>query len=173
MTTPPPQPSATSARRPSHSRAISTPAPRNLHNERQPLLRRRSFDEYEAEALDAETVTPVAGGTVLGVHNLSIVAPQLIVCHFISSCFFFLGKLKLLLQVALVTSAIFRIVDPADSDNENTYLGKNGVAWVLRFGGLCTVFGAILARRVAPTPTEKAMRRRLGEMKILGEENAP
>lgn len=152
LTTPPRQPSVTTARRPSHSRALSTPVPRNL-NERQPLLRRRSFDEYEAEALDAETATPVAGGTVLGVHNLSIVAPQLI--------------------VALVTSAIFRIVDPTDPNNENTYLGKNGVAWVLRFGGLCTVFGAILARRVAPTPTEKAMRRRLGEMKILGEEHSP
>ncbi len=44
------------------------------------------------------------------------------------------------LQVALVSSAIFHTVD-ADVDddphNHNTYYGKNGVAWVLRFGGLC------------------------------------
>jgi len=33
---------------------------------------------------------------------------------------------------------IFRIVDGAGAD-EDKYLGKNGVAWVLRFGGLCTL----------------------------------
>lgn len=58
--------------------------------------------------------------------------------------------------------------DPGD-----TYYGKNGVAWVLRFGGLCTLVGAAFARKVPPTPTEKAMRRRLGEMKLLGEETNP
>jgi len=46
-----------------------------------------------------------------------------------------------------VSSAIFRAVD-ADTDkdptNHNTYLGKNGVAWVLRFGGLCTLVSLCL-----------------------------
>ena len=74
-----------------------------------------------------------------------------------------------------MTSIIFRAVDgvsnTADpSTAEDTYYGKNGVAWVLRFGGLCTLFGAALARRVPPTPTEKDMRRRLSEMKTLREE---
>jgi solute carrier family 45 protein 1/2/4 len=55
----------------------------------------------------------------------------------------------------------------------NTYYGKTGVAWVLRFGGFCTLVGALLARMVAPTPTEKAMRRRLGEMELLGEDATP
>lgn len=78
------------------------------------------------------------------------------------------------LQVALVTSAIFRIVDGSSGDgNDNTYLGKTGVGWVLRFGGFCTLIGALIARRVPPTPTEKAMRRRLGEMKLLGEDASP
>lgn len=76
-------------------------------------------------------------------------------------------------QVAIATSIIFQLVDGPSSDNSNTYYGKNGVAWALRFGGACTLFGALLARRVAPTPTEKAMRRRLGEMKLLGEEVNP
>lgn len=76
----------------------------------------------------------------------------------------------------MVASAIFGIVDAdkdADPTNDCTYLGKNGVAWVLRFGGLCTLVGAMIARMVPPTPTEKAMRRRLGEMRLLREDSSP
>ena len=76
-----------------------------------------------------------------------------------------------------MTSIIFKIVDggvrESLADEESTYYGKHGVAWVLRFGGLCALVGAAFARKVAPTPTEKAMRRRLGEMKLLGEEGSP
>lgn len=44
------------------------------------------------------------------------------------------------LQVAIVSSAIFKVVDGVeDPTNHNTYLGKSGVGWVLRFGGLCTL----------------------------------
>jgi solute carrier family 45 protein 1/2/4 len=96
---------------------------------------------------------------------------------FVSSLF---CEILRLFQVALASSAIFRIVDgdqPSTlqllAEIPNTYFGKNGVAWVLRFGGLCTLFGAVFARMVPPTPTEKAMRRRLGEMKLLGEETNP
>jgi len=141
--------------RPFHTRNISTPSHLyRLTGERQPLIRRRSFDEYE-NRLDEEIIPgkPLAGGTILGIHNLAIVLPQL--------------------MVAIATSIIFQLVDGPSSDDSNTYYGKNGVAWALRFGGACTLFGALLARRVAPTPTEKAMRRRLGEMKLLGEEVNP
>lgn len=76
-----------------------------------------------------------------------------------------------------MTSIIFGIVDGTSTagfeKDTNTYLGKNGVAWVLRFGGICSLLAALIARRVPPTPTEKAMRRRLGEMKLLGEELNP
>jgi len=79
--------------------------------------------------------------------------------------------------VAIVTSVIFKIVDGGGhdslADEKSTYHGKHGVAWVLRFGGLCALVGAAFARKVAPTTTEKAMRRRLGEMKLLGEEGSP
>ncbi|KAK7060524.1 hypothetical protein VNI00_001290 [Paramarasmius palmivorus] len=152
--TPPP-------RRPSHSRAVSSPGIRRNfseeacnNNERRPLLpRRRSFDEYESAVDEHSSAKPLAGGTILGVHNLAIVVPQFV--------------------VAIATSIIFRIVDGkqgVDPEGDSTYYGKNGVAWVLRFGGLCTLFGAVLARMVSPTPTEKAMRRRLGEMQVLKEE---
>ncbi|KAJ6598926.1 hypothetical protein DFH09DRAFT_1129584 [Mycena vulgaris] len=146
------------APRPTHGRTLSTPVggPRRGSDERQPLIRRRSFDAYEAGSEDVSPAARVAGGTILGVHNLAIVAPQLI--------------------VAIATSVIFGIVDGdvgADPDNENTYLGKNGVAWILRFGGVCTLFGALLARKVSPTPTERAMRRRLGEMMVLREAASP
>lgn len=155
-TAPPPIPYLQD-RRPSHTRNLSTPAnPRRMSrravDERRPLLRRRSQDDLDS-ALDTENnSSPLAGGTVLGIHNLAIVMPQFI--------------------VALVTSAIFRAVDgaPPIEGGGDTYYGHNGVAWVLRFGGLCTLLGAVIARMVPPTPTEKSMRRRLGEMKLLGEE---
>ena len=64
-------------RRPSHSRTQSTPAVRPIPGERDPLLRRRrSFDENADVAVEAD---PVAGGTILGIHNLAIVFPQFIV----------------------------------------------------------------------------------------------
>ncbi|CCL99450.1 uncharacterized protein FIBRA_01468 [Fibroporia radiculosa] len=146
-------------RRPSHSRTRSTPAMRRrseTHSERAPLLqRRRSFDHQDSDDMLPEA-DPVAGGTILGIHNLAIVFPQFI--------------------IALVSSAIFHVVD-ADVDSDpakhTTYYGKNGVAWVLRFGGLCALFGAGIARMVPPTRTEKEMRRRLAELKVLQEEGAP
>jgi len=140
--------------RPPRNRFLSTPPNRRANGERQPLIRRHSLDEYEAgpEDEEAESSVQTTGGTILGIHNLAIVMPQFI--------------------VALVTSTIFRIVDgdgPVDSGS--TYLGKTGVGWVLRFGGCCALIGALVVRRVPPTPTEKAMRRRLGEMQLLKEED--
>ncbi|KAF7301801.1 ANK-REP-REGION domain-containing protein [Mycena indigotica] len=144
--------------RPTHSRTLSVPVQtRRGSDERQPLLRRRrSFDAYDAEQEEVPPAARVAGGTILGVHNLAIVAPQLI--------------------VAIVTSIIFQTVDgnvPAEHGGEGTYFGKHGVGWVLRFGGAATLVGAMFARRVPPTPTEKAMRRRLGEMMVLREDSTP
>ena len=72
----------------------------------------------------------------------------------------------------------------ADPANHDIYLGKNGVAWVLRFGGFSTLvrlgpiflhkmwlitcqIGAVIARMVPPTRTERKMRRMLAEMKEL------
>ena len=71
------------ARRPSHSRTLSTPALRRnsrheAEGERTPLLRRRSFDERNPDASAPESET-VAGGTILGIHNLAIVMPQFVV----------------------------------------------------------------------------------------------
>ncbi|EEB88333.1 hypothetical protein MPER_13885, partial [Moniliophthora perniciosa FA553] len=71
----------------------------------------RSFDEYDTGADELPSAKPAAGGTILG--------------------------------VAIATSIIFRIVDGvADANPEagdSTYYGKNGVACVLRFSGLCTL----------------------------------
>lgn len=75
-------------RRPSHSRTRSTPAqPRNDgQHERAPLLRRRrSFDEHGSDPVSPEA-DALAGGTILGIHNLAIVFPQFIVRH-TAECF--------------------------------------------------------------------------------------
>lgn len=45
-------------------------------------------------------------------------------------------------QIALVATAIFRVVDSTtDSDPGNVYYGKHGVSWVLRFGGVSALVG--------------------------------
>jgi len=119
-----------------HLRTGSAPATRFLRgrnieverafHERQPLMRRHSLSPIGDETGNPELAQakPLAGGTVLGIHNLAIVIPQF--------------------MVALVASTIFRIVDASeDPNNHNTYLGKNGVAWVLRFGGFCTLVSVI------------------------------
>jgi len=143
--------------RPSHTRAISTPnlLRTALLSEHQPLLtRRRSFEGQADE--DAQKPARVAGGTILGIHNLAVVFPQFL--------------------TAIASSVIFKWADAAahkDPMNTGTFYGKHGVAWVLRFGGLCTLFGAALCRMVPPTQTEREMRRRLGEMRVLRQEQTP
>ncbi len=73
-----------SGRRPAgHARNMSFPGQvRRPYDERQPLLRRRSFDEdfdYEPPREEVISTAPIAGGTILGLHNLAIVMPQFIV----------------------------------------------------------------------------------------------
>lgn len=68
-------------RRPSRSRTMSTPSTRRQLTETEPLLRRRrSFGEHDADVNSPEEQTALAGGTILGIHNLAIVFPQFIVC---------------------------------------------------------------------------------------------
>ena len=67
-------------RRPVHVRNFSTPGYRPTSSERQPLIRRHSFDEYDISPEDDVPRTSLAGGTVLGIHNLAIVMPQFVVC---------------------------------------------------------------------------------------------
>ena len=62
-----------------HVRNVSMPEQHRWRrtNERQPLLRRHSLGpEEDSEATGSKKV---AGGTVLGIHNLAIVMPQFIV----------------------------------------------------------------------------------------------
>ena len=70
-----------SNRRASHTRAISSPnlLRTALLNERQPLLSRRRSFEDQADNEDTRKHTRVAGGTILGIHNLAIVFPQFLV----------------------------------------------------------------------------------------------
>jgi len=148
--------------RPANPRAVSTPIGfRSTHSsptrndERAPLTRSYSTADVEgaAESMEYTGSGPVAGGTIMGIHNLAIVFPQFI--------------------IAVVASIIFKLADgdSAKPAGEGPQTGaRNGVAWVLRFGGLMALIGAAICRKVPPTKTEKAMRRRLAEMRELGEE---
>ncbi|CDZ98468.1 Sucrose transporter and related proteins [Phaffia rhodozyma] len=150
-------------------RASSTFLIPNRPNERSSLLKRSKSmidttehdDEDGENRMESEAKGPVATGSILGVHNLSVVFPQFV--------------------VALVSSLIFRVVaaaqhpapsPPGGSDQNMPEDGENpnGVVWVLRFGGLCALVAAAISRKVPPTKTEKAMRRRLIEMKAVEEE---
>ncbi|KAI6003738.1 MFS general substrate transporter [Pisolithus albus] len=132
-------------------------AGRGSLDERGPLVQPQSShgESIEGDAsgeASVGTTQPVAGGTILGIHNLAIVMPQFI--------------------IALVASAIFHVVDETGSPvampdptpslgdglgGHTTYYGKNGVAWVLRFGGLCALVGALVAQSVPATKSEREM----------------
>ena len=129
--------------RPIHARAASTPlgggwrsSPNSpaRPNERSHLIRSYSTADVEGsgESMEYTGSGPVAGGTIMGIHNLAIVFPQFIVScmpiHDFSSDH----------KVAIVASIIFKLADthPDVQPTERDAGGKNGVAWVLRFGGL-------------------------------------
>ncbi|RXK42648.1 solute carrier family 45, member 1/2/4 [Tremella mesenterica] len=156
---------APSSARPFHSRAVSTPggpwgsqpnSPAPPH-ERTALSRSWSTADLETagESMEYTGSGPVAGGTIMGIHNLAIVMPQF--------------------AIAVIASLIFQMVDGSSPpstgfEGEVGAAQKNGVAWVLRFGGLMALIGALISRKVPPTKTEKAMRRRLAEMREQSEE---
>lgn len=64
----------------------------SIPTERQPLLAQAtaSLENYEDNLLGpVDRDRPVAGGTVLGIHNLAIVFPQFLVCRSLLFDFFF------------------------------------------------------------------------------------
>lgn len=184
--------------------------------ERSRLLQ-RSYSTADLEGQHGESMAytgpgKVAGGTVMGIHNLAIVFPQFIVgsisalqngkarcrsaqarrkgvfidpARFYNTCQYGYADI----EIAGVASIIFEIFD-GDADTASLLAGggsntpgspgntppagprapKNGVVWVLRFGGLMALIGALISRKVPPTKTEKAMRRRLAEMREESEE---
>lgn len=178
--------------------ATPRPAAQPSMDERDPLMQ-REYDGTEAdgttvgESLNGGESKPVAGGTILGIHNLAIVMPQFIVCIILVYLIRAHPTLRAQ-QIAIVASLIFRIVDESSSaepppshpedvlstfasgglGDHTTYYGKNGVAWVLRFGGLCTLFGAAFARMVPPTRAEKETRAAFRTLEALkAEEEEP
>lgn len=77
--------------RPLHARAASTPLGGGWRstpnspaqpNERSHLIRSYSTADVEGsgESMEYTGSGPVAGGTIMGIHNLAIVFPQFIVC---------------------------------------------------------------------------------------------
>ncbi|KZT42881.1 MFS general substrate transporter [Sistotremastrum suecicum HHB10207 ss-3] len=147
------------SRPPPHQRAISTPAIRpgtsQDADERSALLRRHSLKGLHEGSPDDDLSKskPLAGGTVLGIHNLAIVFPQLL--------------------VSIIASVIFKLANPNDPENPTVYYGKDGVGWVMRFGGICAIVAALISRMVPPTKTEKEMRKRLAEMLESNERGSP
>lgn len=80
---PPPRIVRAANRRASHTRTVSSPNLLRtvLLNETQPLLtRRRSLEDQAANG--EQKSARVAGGTILGIHNLAIVFPQFLVSPF-------------------------------------------------------------------------------------------
>ncbi|GMK54571.1 hypothetical protein CspeluHIS016_0111570 [Cutaneotrichosporon spelunceum] len=133
-------------------RRTAPPSPEVIADETRPLVDHTLQNAYAAVDLEAAGIEyapqgPVAGGTIMGIHNLAIVFPQFV--------------------IAVVASIIFKVVDgdlPPDH-LESEFHERTGVSWVLRFGGLAALAGAALCRRVPPTRAENIMRRRLAEMR--------
>lgn len=130
-----PQPFRADIRQPSLIRARASAA----ITECSPLLPDRS-DVESSPLVRGEDKREQAGGTILGIHNLAIVAPQ-----------FF---------VAIVAAIIFKIIGAAregevPGEGEDGLRGSNDVVWVLRFGGLASIAGTVASRWVLKTRSER------------------
>ncbi|GAA5903076.1 uncharacterized protein JCM6883_002687 [Sporobolomyces salmoneus] len=150
---------------------------RQNQTERSPLLPSSSLHERQLSSRSEETSrleshsktanpdehsTP-KGGTVLGIHNLSIVVPQFLVA-IVSAII-----LKITSSSSSSSSAnVFAFVrfflatggnssgGPGEGGGGDEALrGSNDVVWVLRFGGLAAIGGAILSRWIVPPVTER------------------
>lgn len=192
---PPISASAIGAPTRNHFRNASSPTTHRWRNrqgangEHEPLIRRRSLGPPGEENELAEA-QPVAGGTVLGIHNLAIVMPQFLVsnisppiqdiaffkqytgCHYFK-CYFqdrrFCRRPEWSQYIpwqerCRVGSALRR----------SMYIGEYYNLFSWRISHLANLkVGACVARMVPPTRTEKEMRRRLGEMKLLKQQASP
>ncbi|EPQ30430.1 uncharacterized protein PFL1_01956 [Pseudozyma flocculosa PF-1] len=105
-----------------------------------------------------EDEEPKFGGTILGIHNLAIVAPQFVVA-IISALIFSAVERgnrggsgpSMMLQLGLSPGLVETLQRGGDKPAE-------GVAWVLRFGGMMAVFAAFATRFVPLTATERSRR---------------
>ena len=88
-----------------------------------PATRRRAATRPGADDAAADAEAADQTGVVLGIHNVAVSAPQVV--------------------ATLVSSAIFRALQ-----KPRGVPGDESVAWVLRFGGLCAVVAAWLARGI-------------------------
>ncbi|GAA5931015.1 uncharacterized protein JCM15063_002521 [Sporobolomyces koalae] len=102
----------------------------------------------------SQTRSTPRGGTVLGIHNLAIVAPQFL--------------------VAIVSALIFKLTDAINRKDSTVWVGGGGggadeglrtmtndVVWVLRFGGLAAIGGAIASRWIIEPRTEHEYKQRV------------
>ncbi|KAN0064842.1 hypothetical protein ACQY0O_001899 [Thecaphora frezii] len=104
------------------------------------------------------------GGTILGIHNLAIVAPQFVVAIISALIFSAAEKGKGRLGPILMAPEIVATLQSADGRP------AEGVAWVLRFGGLMALFAAVATRFIPLTATE---RRKRGEHTLPHAERDP
>lgn len=104
------------------------------------------------------------GGTILGLHNLSIVLPQFFVALVAAAIFSYLGKEdpsspSFVTPSALTLfSTISRLHEIGVGLVGRKGKGEEDVIWVLRFGGIMAGIGAIVSRRLLEGKHERRYR---------------
>lgn len=132
-----------------------SPTPRN-NGERDSLLPKSSaggvHQEEEGDD-DRDGGAGTAGGTILGIHNLSIVAPQFFVSVVAAIIFRALGS---------ATSSSFSGRDSGGGDaggggaeGDGAMIAGDDVVWVLRFGGLMALLGAVASLKLEQPDSER------------------
>lgn len=126
---------------------IPSPPTPPIQTERSPLLPQRpKYHHRQSTSMsisgplvteEAEEGSSGSGGTILGIHNLAIVVPQF--------------------GVSLVSTAIFAALDGKEGPTEG--VAKPDVVWVLRYGGLAALLGAVATFwLIAPNSEKKYVR---------------
>ncbi|KAM0786252.1 hypothetical protein ACM66B_007051 [Microbotryomycetes sp. NB124-2] len=129
------------------------------------------------------------GATILGIHNLSIVAPQFVVAIVAALIFKLLDSGTASQSKAVVNFALDVLVSNdnegqgggggggGDDDARNQLRGKNDVVWVLRFGGLVSLIGVWVSRFLVETTSERLYKAKVlswyeGEEDVRGVEDS-
>ena len=166
--------SPSSPRFPSISRSNPPPP----HHERSPLLQRQDSTRSARSARSSRSFakpnehSPPRGGIVLGIHNLSIVAPQFLVAIVSAIIFKITSSSSGEDALRSLTRGLVGLIKELPPPDEDPLRSENDVVWVLRFGGLAAIGGAIASRWIIPPRSEREYVKRVlyGHQAELGDE---
>ncbi|BGP57929.1 hypothetical protein JCM8202v2_005583 [Rhodotorula sphaerocarpa] len=145
-------------------RTAAASAPEAREPDERTALLRAGPDDHHDDGIDSRHSSPptaVAGGTILGLHNMAIVLPQFLVALVAAGIFKLTSKRSAAALAALSTSFLAGAhapSPPTSGADDGGLRAQDDVVWVLRFGGVAAFVGMFVSRWVCETWSERESR---------------